>query len=85
MAAGAARSAATASVAVVTGAQVANLVCLAAARDRVLAVGKAVRILGLGESRMIEVAADDNARMRPDALADALAGIEGSAIVCAGR
>jgi glutamate/tyrosine decarboxylase-like PLP-dependent enzyme len=102
---------ATASVAFVTGAQVANLVCLAAARDRVLAdsgwdvegdgllgappvsvlagefvhhtVGKAVRILGLGESRMVEVAADDNARMRPDALADALAGIEGPTIVCA--
>lgn len=68
----------TSSVAFVTGAQVANLVCLAAARDRVLAdvgwdveadglvgapavtvlvgefvhhtVGKAVRILGLGEA-----------------------------------
>jgi len=98
------------SVAFVTGAQVANLVCLAAARDRVLAdsgwdvegdglvgappvcvlagefvhhtVGKAVRILGLGESRMVEIVADDNARMCPDALAGALASIEGPAIVC---
>jgi glutamate/tyrosine decarboxylase-like PLP-dependent enzyme len=99
------------SVAFVTGAQVANLVCLAAARDRVLAeagwdvegyglvgappvtvlagefvhhtVGKAVRILGLGERRMVEVEADANARMRPEALADALASISGPAIVCA--
>ncbi len=72
-----------ASVAFVTGAQVANLVCLAAARHRVLAdvgwdveadglvgapavtvlagefvhhtIGKAVRILGLGESRTVTV------------------------------
>lgn len=101
----------TSSVAFVTGAQVANLVCLVAARDRVLAdvgwdvegdglvgappvsvlvgefvhhtVGKAVRILGLGESRMVEVAADDNARMRPEALAEALSAVTGPAIVCA--
>ena len=101
----------TSSVAFVTGAQVANLVCLAAARDRVLAdvgwdvegdglvgappvsvlvgefvhhtVGKAVRILGLGESRMVEVAAGDNARMRPEALAEALSAVTGPAIVCA--
>jgi len=101
----------TSSVAFVTGAQVANLVCLVAARDLVLAdvgwdvegdglvgappvsvlvgefvhhtVGKAVRILGLGESRMVEVAADDNARMRPEALAEALSAVTGPAIVCA--
>jgi glutamate/tyrosine decarboxylase-like PLP-dependent enzyme len=99
------------SVAFVTGAQVANLVCLAAARDRVLAeagwdveadglvgappvtvlagefvhhtVGKAVRILGLGERRMVEVEADGNARMRPEALAEALSSIKGPVIVCA--
>ncbi len=99
------------SVAFVTGAQVANLVCLAAARDRVLAdvgwdveaqgllgapavhvlageymhhtIGKAVRILGLGEARIVRVAADGNARMRPDALAAALSAVEGPAIVCA--
>jgi len=101
----------TSSVAFVTGAQVANLVCLAAARDRVLAdvgwdveadglvgapavtvlvgefvhhtIGKAVRILGLGEARMVEVATDDNARIRPEALAEALACVTGPAIVCA--
>ncbi|HET7723061.1 MAG TPA: pyridoxal-dependent decarboxylase [Propionibacteriaceae bacterium] len=100
----------TSSVAFVTGAQVANLVCLAAARDRVLAdagwdveadgligappvtvlageyvhhtVGKAVRILGLGEARIVTVPADGNARMRPDALADALSRVDGPAIVC---
>ncbi len=98
------------SVAFVTGAQVANLVCLAAARHRVLAeagwdveadgltgapqvtvlagefvhhsVGRAVRILGLGESRIVTVAADDNARMRPDALREALSRVSGPAIVC---
>jgi glutamate/tyrosine decarboxylase-like PLP-dependent enzyme len=101
----------TSSVAFVTGAQVANLVCLAAARGRVLAeagwdveadglvgappvtvlagefvhhtVGKAVRILGLGERRMVEVEADANARMRPEALAEALMTVEGPVIVCA--
>jgi glutamate/tyrosine decarboxylase-like PLP-dependent enzyme len=101
----------TCSVAFVTGAQIANLVCLAAARDRVLTdvgwdveadglvgapvvtvlagefvhhtIGKAVRILGLGEARIMEVAADDNARMRPEALAEALSTVTGPAIVCA--
>lgn len=101
----------SASVAFVTGAQVANLVSLAAARHRVLAevgwdveahglvgspgvtvvvgefvhhtVGKAVRILGLGESRMVTVPADENARMRPDALREVLAGVAGPVIVCA--
>jgi glutamate/tyrosine decarboxylase-like PLP-dependent enzyme len=101
----------TSSVAFVTGAQVANLVCLAAARDRVLTdsgwdvegqgligapavtvlageymhhtIGKAVRILGLGEARIVTVAADGNARMRPDALSAALSPVEGPAIVCA--
>jgi glutamate/tyrosine decarboxylase-like PLP-dependent enzyme len=100
-----------ASVAFVTGAQVANLVCLAAARHRVLAdvgwdveadgligappvtvlagefvhhtVGKAVRILGLGESRIVTVPADDNARMRPEALRQALSRLAGPVIVCA--
>jgi len=99
------------SVAFVTGAQVANLVCLAAARDRVLAevgwdveadglvgapavtvlagefvhhtVGRAVRILGLGEKRIVGVEADGNARMRPEALAEALSAVTGPAIVCA--
>ena len=101
----------TASVGFVTGAQVANLVCIAAARDRVLAqagwdveanglaggppvtvlagefahhtIGRAVRILGLGEARIVRVPADEQARMRPDALRATLDGIDGPAIVCA--
>jgi glutamate/tyrosine decarboxylase-like PLP-dependent enzyme len=100
-----------ASVGFVTGGQVANLVCLAAARHRVLAdggwdvegdglagappvsvvigeyvhhtIGKAVRILGLGEARSIRVAADANDRMRVDALRDTLSAIHGPTIVCA--
>lgn len=102
---------AQASGALVTGAQMANLVCLAAARTRVLAsagwdvdaegligapplailagverhatVDKALRILGLGHGRIRAVAADEQGRMRPDALASALATIDGPVIVCA--
>ncbi|MFZ5854010.1 MAG: pyridoxal phosphate-dependent decarboxylase family protein [Chloroflexota bacterium] len=101
----------SASVAFVTGGQMANLVCLAAARGRVLAdagwdvvadgligappvtvlvgdhvhhsVGRALRILGLGEGRAVRVATDTNARMRVDALRAALAAISGPTIVCA--
>ncbi len=101
----------SASVAFVTGGQMANLVCLAAARERVLAgagwdvaadgligappvivlvgdyvhhtVGKALRILGLGEGRAVRVATDTNARMRTDALRSALAAVTGPTIVCA--
>lgn len=101
----------SASVGFVTGGQVANLVCLAAARERVLAaagwevaadglfgappvtvlvgdhvhhtVGKALRILGLGEGRAVRVPTDANARMRVDALRSALAAATGPTIVCA--
>ena len=101
----------SASVGFVTGGQMANLVCLAAARERVLAdagwdvaangligapavtvlvgdyvhhtVGKALRILGLGEGRAVRVATDPRARMRPDALRSALAAVNGPTIVCA--
>jgi glutamate/tyrosine decarboxylase-like PLP-dependent enzyme len=43
----------------------------------------ALRYLGLGGRRVIRVAADDQGRMRPDALAAALAGVSGPTIVCA--
>jgi glutamate/tyrosine decarboxylase-like PLP-dependent enzyme len=44
-------------------------------------VDRALRLLGLGAPTT--VAADDQGRMRPDALADALAGAAGPTIVCA--
>ncbi|MGV9803111.1 pyridoxal phosphate-dependent decarboxylase family protein [Mycobacterium sp. NPDC003449] len=44
----------------------------------------ALRLLGLGEGAVVRVAADDQGRMRPDALRDALAADAGApAIVCA--
>jgi glutamate/tyrosine decarboxylase-like PLP-dependent enzyme len=43
----------------------------------------ALRMLGIGSRQIVRAAADDQGRMRPDALAAALAGVDGSAIVCA--
>ena len=101
----------TASVGFVTGAQMANVTCLAAAREALLhaagwdtaerglfgapeiavlvgdevhaTVPAALRLLGLGERRVIRVAADANGAMDPAALAGALEGVDGPAIVCA--
>ena len=99
-----------ASVAFVTGTQMAHVTVLAAARHHVLAahgwdvesdglrgappirvvagakrhvtVNRALRLLGLGTGSIVEVPADDQGRMRPDVLRDALrAG--GPTIVCA--
>jgi glutamate/tyrosine decarboxylase-like PLP-dependent enzyme len=100
-----------ASVGWVTGAQAANITCLAAARHAVLdrvgwdvgrrglaggpplrvIVGEqahvtllaALRLLGLGTDTAARVAVDGQGRMRPDALAAALAGGDGPGIVCA--
>jgi len=97
------------SIGFVTGAQVAHVTGLAAARWHVLdAVGwdvgregltgaprirvlvgeqghvtvdRALRLLGLGAP--MTVGADDQGRMKPDALAEALAGAAGPTIVCA--
>ncbi|GMA32850.1 pyridoxal phosphate-dependent decarboxylase family protein [Litorihabitans aurantiacus] len=94
----------TAAVGFVTGGQMANFTCLAAARHAVLAragwdverdgllgapapgvfvgaerhvtVDLALRYLGLGQSRSVVVAADDQGRLRPDALEQALAADE---------
>lgn len=102
---------ASSGVGFVTGAQMANVTCLAAARGVMLAregwdaradglfgapaievvvgeevhvtVGRALRLIGLGESRVTRVAADANGAMDPAALANALAGADGPAIVCA--
>jgi glutamate/tyrosine decarboxylase-like PLP-dependent enzyme len=49
--------------------------------QRHVTVDRALRLLGLGMPTT--VAADDQGRMLPDALADALAGASGPAIVCA--
>lgn len=43
----------------------------------------ALRLLGLGGSRLKRVAVDRQGRMRPDALATTLASVEGPCIVCA--
>jgi glutamate/tyrosine decarboxylase-like PLP-dependent enzyme len=43
----------------------------------------ALRLLGLGADTSIRVAADDQGRMKPDALRDALAEADGPTIVCA--
>ena len=97
------------SVGFVTGGQMANFTCLAAARHEVLrqagwdveadgltgaprvavvlkegvhsTVPRALRFLGLGERAAVTVASDDQDRMRPDALAEALAVVDGPAIV----
>jgi glutamate/tyrosine decarboxylase-like PLP-dependent enzyme len=103
---------ATASVGFVTGGNMANFTCLAAARHRVLAkagwdveayglhgapeitvvvgderhvtVDVALRYLGLGAQRSVQVATDRQARIRPEALAAALERVSGPAIVCLG-
>lgn len=100
-----------ASVGFVTGGQMANFTCLAAARHHVLAaagwdverdglagspgvrvlagagrhdtIDRALRFLGLGTASLTEVAADDQGRLQPGALAAALEGGEGPAVVCA--
>jgi len=102
---------ASAGVGFVTGAQMANVTCLAVARNAVLAregwdvladgligappievlvgdevhvtVGRALRLIGLGEQRVTRVAVDANGAMDPGALAQALAAGSGPAIVCA--
>ncbi len=102
---------ASATVGFVTGAQMANVTCLAAARGAVLTregwdaradglfgappievfvgdevhvtVGRALRLIGMGESRVTRVAVDANGAMKPAALAQALVAGDGPAIVCA--
>jgi len=50
---------------------------------RHVTVDRALRLLGIGSSQLVVVSADELGRMQPDRLRDALAGIEGPAIVCA--
>ena len=51
--------------------------------DAHVTVYTALRLLGLGAATSIRVAADDQGRMKPDALRDALAEADGPTIVCA--
>jgi len=44
---------------------------------------RALRLIGLGTASVVPVAVDDQGRMRPDALREALAARDGPAIVCA--
>lgn len=48
-----------------------------------ITVFAALKMAGLGRTRVHRVPADDQGRMRPDALAKTLAGIDGPTIVCA--
>jgi len=51
--------------------------------DAHVTIFTSLRLLGLGAARVRTVAADEQGRMRPEALRDALAGGTGPAIVCA--
>jgi glutamate/tyrosine decarboxylase-like PLP-dependent enzyme len=102
---------ADASVGMTTGAQMANITCLAVARETVLSrvgwhvtrdglngappialviggeahatIHGALRLLGLGTGTARRVAVDGQGAIDPDALARALADVDGPAIVCA--
>ena len=50
---------------------------------RHVTVDRALRLLGVGTGSVVEVAADDQGRMRADALAETLASLSGPLIVCA--
>ena len=50
---------------------------------RHVTVDRALRLLGLGTGSVVDVAADDQGRMRADALAETLASLSGPLIVCA--
>ncbi|HUR77908.1 MAG TPA: pyridoxal-dependent decarboxylase [Acidimicrobiales bacterium] len=53
--------------------------------ERHVTIDRALRLLGIGARSIVPVSADDQGRMQPDALADALArrGDDGPTIVCA--
>jgi glutamate/tyrosine decarboxylase-like PLP-dependent enzyme len=51
--------------------------------QRHVTVVRSLRLLGFGDRNVVAVEADDQGRMRPEGLRDALAGHTGPAIVCA--
>jgi glutamate/tyrosine decarboxylase-like PLP-dependent enzyme len=52
-------------------------------RLRHVTVDRALRLLGIGGSQLRVVETDERGRLRPDALAEALAELDGPAVVCA--
>jgi len=50
---------------------------------RHVTIMRSLRLLGFGDRAVASIAADDQGRMRPDALREALTGWDGPAIVCA--
>jgi glutamate/tyrosine decarboxylase-like PLP-dependent enzyme len=58
-------------------------ITVAVGRLRHVTVDRAFRLLGIGGAQLAVVDADEHGRMRPQALRETLAGVEGPAIVCA--
>lgn len=50
---------------------------------RHVTVDRALRLLGIGSAQLVVVDADEHGRMRPDALRETLATVDGPTIVCA--
>jgi glutamate/tyrosine decarboxylase-like PLP-dependent enzyme len=65
------------------GLQGAPRVTVVAGAEAHTSIQQAARLVGLGASTIVPVAADDQGRMRPDALADVLGPLSGPVIVCA--
>jgi glutamate/tyrosine decarboxylase-like PLP-dependent enzyme len=63
------------------GLQGAPPVTVVVGEERHATIGRALRFLGLGERRVVVLPADEQGRLRPDGLRDALG--DGPAIVCA--
>lgn len=57
-------------------------ITVVAGEERHATIDRVLRLLGLGTDAIRVVAADDQGRMRPDALAEVVAGIDGPLIVC---
>jgi glutamate/tyrosine decarboxylase-like PLP-dependent enzyme len=65
------------------GLQGAPRITVVAGAEAHSSIGQALRLVGLGASTIVPVAADNQGRMRPDSLREVLAGVSLPAIVCA--
>ena len=65
------------------GLQGAPRITVIAGAEAHASIQQASRFVGLGASTIVRVAADGQGRMRPDALRETLAGLDGPTIVCA--